>query len=66
MRINVFNKRSNYIKDKEIFNYNIFKRNLDKTLSANAIKINTITRILKDLNEEFLIKTKIYINLSQE
>ena len=42
MYINAFNKKSDYIKNKKIFDYNIFKQNFNGILSANTIKINAI------------------------
>ncbi len=49
-----------------MFNYNIFKINQNKLLSANKYKLNTILQILRDNTEEFLIeKEKFQISINK-
>ena len=53
-KANALNKRSNYIKTKKLFNYNIFKINKNKLLLANKYKLNIILQIFRNNKEEFL------------
>ena len=55
-KVDALNRRSNYIKTKKLFNYNILKINQDKSLSINKYELNAILRILRDELEEFSIK----------
>jgi len=55
-RANILNRRSNYIKTKKLFNYNILKINKNKLLLINKYKLNIILQIFKDNIKEFLIK----------
>ncbi len=55
-KANALNKRSNYIKTKKLFNYNIFKINKNKLLLVNKYKLNVILQILRDNKKEILIK----------
>jgi len=49
-----------------LFNYNIFKINKNKLLSANKYKLNTILQILRDNTEKFLIeKKKLQISIDK-
>ncbi len=49
-----------------MFNYNIFKINKNKLLSANKYKLNTILQILRDNTEKFLIeKKKLQISIDK-
>jgi len=49
-------KRSDYIKMKNSFNYNIFKVNKIELLSINKHKLNVTLRILQNDIEEFSLK----------
>ncbi len=53
---NALNQRSDYIKIKEVFNYNIFKINKNESLSTNKYKISVILRILKNEQKQYSIK----------
>jgi len=65
-RANALNKKSNYIKTKKSFNYNILKINKNKLLLANKYKLNIILQILKDNKKEFLIKKrKLQISINK-
>ena len=55
-KANAFNKKSDYIKSKKSFNYNILKINKNKLLLTNKHKLNITLRILKDNTKEFSIK----------
>jgi hypothetical protein len=68
-RANAFNKKSNYIKTKKLFNYSILKINKNKLLLVNKYELNAILRIFRDDKKEFLIKKEklqIFINKVDE
>jgi len=68
-KANALSKKSNYIKTKKSFNYNILKINKNELLLANKHKLNATLRILKDNKKEFLIKKdklQIFINKINE
>ncbi len=52
-KVNAINKKSNYIKTKKSFNYNILKINKNKLLLTNKYELNAILRILRDNKKEF-------------
>lgn len=66
VRADALSRRSDYMKDKEVFDHSILKRNPDGTLSANAMEINAISQVLEDPDEEFPTETKIRVESSQE
>ncbi len=55
-RVNALSKKSDHIKTKESFNYNILKVNKVKSLLANKYELNATLRIFRDDKKEFLIK----------
>ena len=55
-RANILNKRSDHIKTKKSFNYNILKINKNESLLANKYELNATLQILRDNKKEFLIK----------
>jgi len=55
-KTNALNKRSNYIKTKKLFNYNILKINKNKLLLTNKYKLNAILQIFRNNKKEFSIK----------
>lgn len=55
-RVDTLSKGCDYMKIKEIFNYDILKINKDETLFANYVEINVVIIIINDQNEKFLIK----------
>ena len=58
--------KKNYIKTKNLFNYNILKINKNKLLLVNKYKLNIILQILKDNIKEFLIKKeKLQISIDK-
>jgi len=58
-KTNALSKKSNYIKMKKSFNYNILKIYKNKLLLINKYKLNATLRIFKDNKKEFLIKKKL-------
>jgi len=68
-KANALNKKSNYIKTKKSFNYNILKINKNESLLINKYELNAILRIFRDNKEEFPIKKEklqIFINKINE
>jgi len=55
-RVDALSRRSNYIKTKESFNYNILKINKNESLLTNKYELNVTLRIFRDNIEEFPIK----------
>ena len=55
-RANILNKRSDHIKTKKSFNYNILKINKNESLLANKYELNATLQILRDNKKESLIK----------
>ena len=47
-RVDILNRKSKYIKIKEIFNYSILKINKDRLLLAKKFKLSLIICIIKD------------------
>ena len=47
-RVDVLNRRSDYMRSKKIFNHSIFKVNDDESLSFNKREFNVMLRILRD------------------
>ncbi len=65
-KVDSFSKRSNYIKTKKLFNYNILKVNKNKLLLVNKYKLNIIFQIYKNNREKFLIKKeKLQISINK-
>lgn len=54
--VSVLNKKSNHIKLKKIFNYNIAKTKKDKLFLIYKYMSSIIIHIIKDNKEQFLIK----------
>jgi len=57
-KANALNKRSDHIKTKKSFNYNILKINKNELLLTNKYELNAILRIFRDNKKEFLIKKR--------
>jgi len=55
-KVDIFNKKNNYIKTKTLFNCNILFVNNNKLLLANKYKLNATLQILRNNTKEFLIK----------
>ena len=65
-RANALSRRSDHIKTKKSFNYNILKINKDELLLTNKHKLNVTLRILKDNTKEFLVKKeKLQISIDK-
>jgi hypothetical protein len=60
-RADALSRRSDYIKEKAIFNQSILRRNVNGSLSPNVHEINTIARIVEDDTEEFTTDEKVRI-----
>lgn len=60
--VSVLNKKSNHIKLKKIFNYNIAKTKKDKLFLIYKYMSSIIIHIIKDNKEQFLIKKKLQIS----
>jgi len=65
-KVDALSKRSNYIKTKKSFNYNILKVNKNKLLLTNKYELNAILRIFRDNKKEFLVeKEKLQISINK-
>jgi hypothetical protein len=60
-RADALSRRSDYMKEKAIFNQSILRRNVDGSLSPNVHEINAIARIAEDDTEEFTTDEKVRI-----
>ena len=62
-RINAINRRSNYMRNKKVFNHNVFKINDDELLSLNRRKFNAMLRIFRDDQKQYsIMKEKLQIS----
>jgi len=57
-KADALSRRSDHIKTKKSFNYNILKINKDELLLVNKHELNVTLRIFRDNTKEFLIKKK--------
>ena len=57
-RADALSRKSNYMKIKKIFKYNILRINNNELLSANKHELNIMLRIIKDNKEEYSIVQK--------
>jgi len=65
-KANALSKRSDHIKTKKSFNYNILKINKDESLLANKYELNVTLRIFQDNTKEFSIKKeKLQISIDK-
>ena len=65
-KANALSKRSDYIKTKKSFNYNILKINKDESLLVNKHELNATLRIFRDDTKKFLIeKEKLQISINK-
>jgi len=65
-KVDALSKRSDHIKTKKSFNYNILKVNKNESLLANKHELNATLRILRDDTKEFSIKKeKLQISIDK-
>ena len=64
-RVDALNKKSNYIKIREIFTYSILKENINGLLLINKYKLGIIICIIKNKQKWFLIDKKISIYIQK-
>ena len=65
-RADALSRRTDYMKDKAIFNQAILRRNSDGSLSPNVHEINAIVSIVEDIEERFPTNKKVRIPLDLE
>ena len=62
-RTDVMNRRSDYMRNKKVFNYSVFKINDDESLSSNKQKFNAMLHILRDDQKQYsIVKKKLQIS----
>ena len=61
-RADALNRRSDYMRSKEVFNHSVLKINNDESLSFNKRKFNVMLHILRDDQEQYsIMKGKLQI-----
>ena len=61
-KVDALSRKSDYMRNKEVFNHNVLKINNDESLSFNKWEFNVMLRILRDDQEQYsIMKEKLQI-----